>query len=84
MEKKRILFEEKRLLENEVQIITRKEHEDLRKLLSSKPKPTPKFKKSPGSKNGTARPPQKKKKKGTTGPSKNLAPQSVKKGKKRS
>jgi hypothetical protein len=85
-EKKRIAFEKKKLLEQEVHVVTRKEHEDLRKLLSkpplhSKTLPKPKqtgaaVKKSTNksknlrqtsrSKNGQARPPQKKK--GTTEP----------------
>jgi len=59
---KRIAFEEKKLKDQEVTVITRREHQDLRRLLSSKPKakaPAPTQQKSK-SKNAKARPPLKK------------------------
>jgi hypothetical protein len=61
-EMKRVAFEEKKLKDQEVTVITRREHQDLRRLLSSKPKAkapaTTKQKSKP--KNAKARPPLKK------------------------
>jgi hypothetical protein len=62
---KRITFQEKKLKDEEVTMITKREHQDLRRLLSKpkpKPKPKPTSKSTPKSKskNAQARPPLKK------------------------